>query len=91
VRQVHLVFVLRFIGIATQLGLLEAFGAHALMSLFSLVFELCIQSEIELELIRTQTQEPMQRAEVYARAIRTSQNRNRKCIERRKYSEFNPF
>ena len=34
------------------------------------------QSELELELIQTQmTQKPMLRAEVYARALRASQNR----------------
>jgi len=38
---------------------------------------------LELELIKTQmTQKPMLRAEVYARALRASQNRNEKIVLR---------
>jgi hypothetical protein len=39
--------------------------------------------ELELELIQTQmTQKPMLRAEVYARALRASQNRKENSVER---------
>jgi len=38
-------------------------------------------SELELELIQTQmTQKPMLRAEVYARALRASQNRKENSV-----------
>jgi hypothetical protein len=40
-----------------------------------------IEGSLELELIQTQmTQKPMLRAEVYARALRASQNRKEDCL-----------
>ena len=45
-------------------------------------FSLLQQSEFELELIQTQmTQKPMLRAEVYALALRASQNRKEDSAE----------
>ena len=42
---------------------------------YQLIYRVCLY-ELELELIQTQmTQKPMLRAEVYARALRASQNR----------------
>ena len=47
-----------------------------LMALVNVVRECASPEELELELIQTQmTQKPMLREEVYARALRTSQNR----------------
>jgi hypothetical protein len=44
-------------------------------------FSLLQQSEFELELIQTQmTQKPMLRAEVYALALRASQNRKEDSV-----------
>jgi hypothetical protein len=44
-------------------------------------FERSAQIELELELIQTQmTQKPMLRAEVYARALRASQNRKEDSV-----------
>ena len=41
----------------------------------------CVESELELELIQTQmTQKPILRAEVYARALRASKNRNENSV-----------
>ena len=43
------------------------------------------EPELELELIQTQmAQKPMLRAEVYAHAMRASQNRNKKEVRREK-------
>ena len=52
-----------------------------------------IVAELELELIQTQmTQIPKLRAEVYAYAMRAKVKIvNRKCVERSKYSTFNPL
>jgi len=45
-------------------------------NIFDREVAMSLMTELELELIQTQmTQEPMLRAEVYARALRASQNR----------------
>ena len=54
-----------------------------------------LELELELELIQTQmTQKPMLRAEVYARALRASQNlkeNSLKSAEGRKHNTSNPL
>ena len=45
------------------------------------LYSICCCFELELELIQTQmTQKPMLRAEVYARALRASQNRKEDSV-----------
>ena len=52
-----------------------------LVSRLRLLFLSWLCAELELELIQTQmTQKPMLRAEVYARALRASQNRKEDSV-----------
>jgi len=51
------------------------------LSVFLSIFNRRQTTELELELIQTQmTQKPMLRAEVYARALRASQNRKEDSV-----------
>ena len=65
----------RFVGLAEHLHATVASSPLALRRLVVTVPVVIKELELELELIQTQmAQKPMLRAEVYARALRASQN-----------------